>query len=99
MELTARPATLWDTARLEGQNVIINLAAHQLPEKLVIIPADVWTRLWGNDAHAVNRAHANRAAIEKAINRGWNDDRCKEIMRVGHAGHIMQLWLDDADFG
>ena len=47
MELTARPATLWDTARLEGQNVLINLAAHQLPEKLVIIPADVWTRLWG----------------------------------------------------
>jgi hypothetical protein len=99
MSITTRPAALWESLTVdESNNLILNLATSELPRQIVVIPLAVTTSVFGphDDQVAFGRSHFRE--IETAIGRAWHPDRLRELIGVGHPGHILQLWLDTDDF-
>jgi hypothetical protein len=99
MNITARPAARWETlATDEVENLIVDLAVHDSPRHIVIIPRAVLTDVFGPTGTTLEIGRAHHTEIETAIGRAWHAERLQELVGVNHPGHIFQLWLDADDF-
>lgn len=94
------PSVRWDTAHMDGENIIIHLAAHDPRLHILVLPREVLedaVRASGGDL--IRLAHGNRRAVEAASQSAWQRDDLREVFEVTGPRRNVQLWLTLEDFG
>jgi len=94
------PAVTWDTAHVDGENLIIHLDRNDPALHIVVIPREVIEDAAGtSDGPLAALDAAGEERVGRAIRRAWHRGKLRDMWEVGGQGRRnIQLWLTDDDF-